>query len=69
MSPIKQISEKTCKGKTNYWKIWTLLSSNRVNALMAQRSAHELHKVPQVTGQKRRALPNATHKMPYLKLN
>ena len=37
-------------------------------ALMARRLAHELHEVPQVTGQKHQALPNATHKMPCLHL-
>ncbi len=60
----------------NYWKIWTLLAPTastpqrvtrgcKFSAFMAQRSAHELHAVPQVTGQKYRALPNATHKTPH----
>ena len=67
MSPIKRTSEKVRREKTSYWKIWT--KRLHVISLMAQRSTHELHKVTQVTGQKRQALPDATHKMPYLQLD
>ena len=32
MNPIKWISEKLYRGKTKRWNIWTLLSSNHINA-------------------------------------